>query len=303
MADLFRKNALDSVSEPEQLNRQIKVIPPAAYIVCLIFIIGLVTLVLWSFTYHFSSGIDLEGVIFTNNNVVSKKAERSCIVRDVFVTEGEYVNTGDIIAVLSNDELLETISEKRSVLNSLEEGSAEYEKAFEEIDGLIDSYTASAVIKSSSSGYIQSIAADGNALEPGDYVYSLMPDSGYNEVAAYVSIQTAKNLKLGMTAQISPSYAAREEYGYMTGTVISIGETPVLEESIVAKMGTMSYVENILPEESCVEVRIRLITDGSSANTYKWSNKKGEALPVELGTQCSIVVVTDEYRPIELLLN
>ncbi|MCD7777560.1 MAG: hypothetical protein LUH47_03555, partial [Clostridiales bacterium] len=269
----------------------------------LIFIIGLITFVLWGFTYHFTSGINLEGVIFTNNDVVSKKAERSCIVRDVFVSEGEYVNTGDIIAVVSNDEMLESISAKRNLLNTFEVGSAEYTEILAETEELVDSYTASTVVKSTSSGYIQSAAADGNALEAGDYIYSLMPDNGYNEVAAYVSMQTAKNLKLGMSAQISPSYAAREEYGYMTGTVISIGETPVSEDSIVAKMGTMSYVENILPDESCVEVRIRLITDADSANTYKWSNKKGEKLSVELGTQCSIVVVTDEYRPVELLLN
>ncbi|MCD8158113.1 MAG: hypothetical protein LUD77_04245 [Clostridiales bacterium] len=303
MADLFRKNALERVSEPEQLNRHIKIIPTGVYIVCLIFIIGLIAFVLWGFTYHFTSGINLEGVIFTNNDVVSKKAERSCIVKDVFVSEGEYINTGDIIAVVSNDEMLESISAKRNLLNTLEVGSAEYTEILAETEELVDSYTASTVVKSTSSGYIQSAAADGNALEAGDYIYSLMPDNGYNEVAAYVSMQTAKNLKLGMSAQISPSYAAREEYGYMTGTVISIGETPVSEDSIVAKMGTMSYVENILPDESCVEVRIRLITDADSANTYKWSNKKGEKLSVELGTQCSIVVVTDEYRPVELLLN
>lgn len=67
-------------------------------------------------------------------------------------------------------------------------------------------------------------------------------------------------------------------------------------------MGTMSYIEGILPEGSCVEVRIRLDLDENSGNSYKWSNSKGEALSVELGTQCSIIVVTSEYLPIEMLI-
>ena len=78
---------------------------------------------------------------------------------------------------------------------------------------------------------------------------------------------------------------------------------PVEGESIPARMGTLSYVEGILPEGSYVEVRIRLDLDENSANSYKWSNSKGETLSVELGTQCSIIVVISEYLPIQMLIN
>jgi HlyD family secretion protein len=159
------------------------------------------------------------------------------------------------------------------------------------------------MIKSSSSGYVQSVKAMGTALSAGDKIAAVMSDSGYNEVVAYVPMQTANSLSLGLTAQISPTYAAREEYGYMTGVITSISNTPVSEENILAKMGTLSYVDGILPDGSYVEVRIRLDLDDSSANSYKWSNSKGENLPVELGTQCSIVIITNEYYPIELLVS
>lgn len=303
MAEIFRKAALDTMSTPEQLDKQVKIMHPSVWVIYAAFVTALITFIVWSFTYKITNGINMSGVVFTNANIINSTAERECIVTDVLVSGGDYVDIGDIIAVVSNEELLEKIDEKRLSLAGLEEGSAEYEAISNQIDELVDTYVATTVIKSSSSGYVQSVKAVGSALQAGDSISAVMSDSGYNEVVAYVPMQTANNLGLGMTAQVSPSYAAREEYGYMSGIVTSISGTPVSEEGIISKMGTMSYVEGIMPEGSCVEVRIRLDIDDDSANMYKWSNSKGEMLPVELGTQCSIIVVTNEYLPVELLVS
>lgn len=303
MAELFRKTALDTMATPEQLDKQVKIMRPSAWIVYTALVAALITFVVWSFTYKITNGVNIRGVVFTNNNIVSSTVNRSCIVTDVLVSDGDYVDIGDIIAVVSNDELLEKIDDYRFELSSMEAGSEEYDKLWKKIDELVDNYVATTVIKSSSSGYIQSVKPCGSSINAGDTISSVMSSGGYNEVVAYVPMQTANSLSLGMTAQVSPSYAAREEYGYMTGVITAISDTPVSEENIISKMGTLSFVENILPEGSFVELRIRLDLDDNSANSYKWSNSKGEHLPVELGTQCSIIVVTNEYFPIELLVS
>jgi hypothetical protein len=303
MAELFRKNALDTMSTPEQLDKQVKIMRPSVWIIFAAFVVALVTFIIWSFTYKVSDGVNMSGVVFTNNNIINSTAERDCIVTDVLVDNGDYVNIGDIIAVVSNDEVLAKIDDCRAEIAAVGEDSSEYVSLNEQLDTLIDSYVATTVVKSSSSGYVQSVKSTGSALAAGDSIATVMSDKGYNEVVAYVSMQTANTLSLGMTAQVSPSYAAREEYGYMTGIITSISDTPVSEETILAKMGTLSYVDGILPEGSMVEVRIRLDLDDNSANSYKWSNSKGESLPVELGTQCSIIIVTDEYYPVELLVS
>lgn len=303
MAELFRKTALDSMSTPEQLDKQVKIMRPSVWVIFIALVTALFTFIIWSFTYHITNGVNLSGVVFTNNNIISNTAERNCIVTDVLVNEGDYVEIGDIIAVVSNTELLEKIEGSRYELSLLDEKSKKYALLFGQIEKLTDTYVASTVIKSSASGYVQSVRSTGTALESGDTISAIMTDSGYNEVTAYVPMQTARSLELGMIAQVSPSYAAREEYGYMTGVITSISDTPVSEESILARMGTLSYVEGILPEGSYVEVRIRLDLDENSANSYKWSNSKGETLSVELGTQCSIIVVISEYLPIQMLIN
>ncbi len=303
MAELFRKTALDTMATPEQLDKQVKIMRPSVWIIFAALVAAVITFVVWSFTYKITNGIKMSGVVFTNNNIVSNTADRECKVTDVLVYEGDYVEIGDIIAVVSNDGLLEKIEESRYRLSLINENSSEYILLSDQIEKLINSYVASTVIKSSTAGYIQSVKPCGSALTAGDTISAIMTDSGYNEVVAYVSMQSANSLSLGMKAQVSPAYAAREEYGYMTGVITSISDTPVSEESILAKMGTMSYVEGIIPPESCVEVRIRLDFDEKSGNSYKWSNRKGENLPVALGTQCSVIIVTNEYLPIEMLIS
>lgn len=303
MAELFRKTALDTMSTPEQLDKQVKIMRPSVWIVFTALIAALITFIVWSFTYKITDGINMSGVVFTNNNVISNTAERDCMVTDVLVSNGDHVEIGDVIAVISNDELLEKIEDRRYRLSLLDESSTEYNALSEQINNLVNSYVASTVIKSSTSGYIQSVRASGTALQVGDSISTIMTDGGYSEVTAYVPIQTARSLNLGMTAQICPSYAAREEYGYMTGVITSISDTPVSDESIIARMGTLSYAEGILPEGSCVEIRIRLDSDENSANSYKWSNSKGENLSVDLGTQCSVIVITSTYLPIQMLTD
>lgn len=242
MAELFRKTALDSMSTPEQLDKQVKIMRPSVWVIFIALVTTLVTFIIWSFTYHITNGVNLSGVAFTNNNIISNTAERNCIVTDVLVNEGDYVEIGDIIAVVSNTELLEKIEDSRYELSLLDEKSKEYALLLGQIEKLTDTYVASTVIKSSASGYVQSVRSTGTALESGDNISTIMTNSGYNEVTAYVPMQTARSLELGMTAQVSPSYAVREEYGYMTGVITSISDTPVSEESILARMGTLSYV-------------------------------------------------------------
>lgn len=303
MAELFRKTALDTMSTPEQLDKQVKIMRPSAWIVFVAFIVAFITFIIWGVTYKISDGINMNGVVFTNNNIITNVAVRDCLVTDVLVSDGDYVQIGDIIAVVSNNELLDEIENCRHQISLLNKNSEKYKSTTEFLDAMIESYVASTIIKSNTDGYIQTIKSTGSALVAGDTIATVMSDSGYNEIVAYVPLQTANKLNLGMSAQISPSYAPREEYGYMTGVVTAVSDTPVSKESILAKMGTLSYVESILPEDTCVEVRIRLDFNDNTSNGYNWSNKKGEDLYVGLGTQCSIIIIADEYLPVEMLVS
>lgn len=303
MEGLFRKNALDNMSTPEKLDRQVKIIRPSMWIVAVILIAGMITFTMWAFTYTITDGVTIDGVVFSNQDVVQIHAARKCMLNDVLVSEGDNVEIGDLLAVVSNDEQLNVIEQQRLELedNNLEEKAVK-EKTLQDS---IDKYIATTLVKSDTKGYVQTIANSGSVMEAGDVIASVMPDNGYGyrEVIAYVTDQVARSLSVGMKTQISPSFAAREEYGYMTGVITEISDFPVTKEKVKNSMGTDSYIEGIFPGNSAVEVRIKLDIDSDSDNGYKWSNPKGEKLSVGYGTQCRIIVVTDEYHPLELLLR
>lgn len=301
--DSFRKNAVNEVETPEQLNQHIKIIKPAMWLVWLALIIALGTVVLWSVTYNISDGMDVGGVLFTNKDIINVTSERTDQVTDVLVSEGEHINNGDIIAIMSNDDILTEITEKEDELLTLSPESAEYKEMQSEIDELQAKYRASSVIKSDYSGYIQSVKGIGSFVNTGDVIASIMSDAGYDELIAYVPFEYAKVLNLGMETQVSPYFADREEYGYMSGVITKISSVPATDDSIIKSLGTLSYVDGIIDDEVCVEVRIKLDLDMSSQNQYKWSNKKGESLSIGYGTQCNVKIVTDKYHPYELLFK
>jgi len=205
MAELFRQSALDTMATPEQLDKQVKIVSPSAWMIGAILGMGMLTLILWGVTYTMTNGLNTQGIIFSNKAVKQVKASRACVVNDVLVSKGEYVDIGDIIAVLSNSEVLHEIEELKKIQEKLSVKDKEYEELENQIQRLMEEYTASTVIKSTTYGYVQSVIGAGNALQEGENIATIMPDSGYNEVICYISMQKAQNLKVGMLAQVSPS--------------------------------------------------------------------------------------------------
>ena len=305
MADIFRKTATDHVATPEQLNQQVKIMRPATWLLYLAILAGAVSFVVWAFTYTITNGVNIEGVLFSNRDIQNVYAMCDGIVSDVLVQEGQVVATGDILMTLSNEAVLEEIQNMKDEMAVMEKNTDEQLLMEQKIQRKIAEYQAETVLRSSYSGSVQSIAAVGTDITDGAIVSSIIGETsngGYNEIIAFVPMEQAKGIRAGMQAQISPNYAPREEYGYMSGVVTSVGSIPATEDSIIRHMGTMSYVKDFLPDTSCVEVHIKINLNPDSKNSYEWSNKKGEELAVELGTRCSIIVITSEVNPIRLLM-
>ena len=103
-----------------------------------------------------------------------------------------------------------------------------------------------------------------------------------------------------MEAQITPSYAMREEVGYMEGVISDISESIVTENHVLKHMGTMDYVEGLMESANCVEVTIQLRV-GQETGEYIWSNPKGEGLSIKSGDPCHVRIQKQEYHPYELL--
>jgi len=48
---------------------------------------------------------------------------------------------------------------------------------------------------------------------------------------------------------------------------------------------------------------VTLTVDPGSKSKIKWSNKKGESIPLSIGTNCDMLIVVRNYKPYELVFK
>jgi len=127
----------------------------------------------------------------------------------------------------------------------------------------------------------------------------LAPESSELAVYSYLPIEDTKQIEPGMNVRISPDYAPREQYGYIYGTVKSVGRSPVNEDSLKAALGS-DFDLIYLPAGNVIEVIVVLEMQSGSP---RWSTSRGATVEVIPGSTCSMDVITAERKPYELMFR
>lgn len=302
MEDIFRKEALETIETPEHVNLQIRIMPPRMWIWFVTLLAGCFSFGIWAVLGNISDTVAIEGVVFPGLGVESIVAQSDGSVQDVLYENGEQVKMGDVLAVVPNESCEQRIEECQDKIRTADQ--AERIALEKQLQELLDTYEQTSMIRSTQSGVLQNMISINTRVNQGDTIASILIDnqaSNSREVVGYLPLVNASQLKEGMEAQVCPAYAQREEYGYMRGYISSIGTMPVTEESLTQYYGNLEYIKDILPEQSCVEIRIAMYMDENSDNHFAWSNVKGEHLVVDTGTICNISVITGQKHPVELL--
>ncbi len=118
-------------------------------------------------------------------------------------------------------------------------------------------------------------------------------------VYSYVPIGTSRRLHEGMEVQISPEYAEREEFGYITGKITSIGTDIVTDYSITSKLKepqtVYPMVVNILNNnQNAVEIEMTL---------GEWSTEAGKNIEIVEGAMCDISAIVGQTKLSSLIFN
>ncbi|MDR2569097.1 MAG: hypothetical protein LBD23_02205 [Oscillospiraceae bacterium] len=130
--------------------------------------------------------------------------------------------------------------------------------------------------------------------------YNAAESDTATEIFCYLPIDEARQLKAGMAVRISPDWAPREKYGYIFGTVRSVGTSPVNIYSLRESLGT-DFEFLSLPQGNLIEVIIKpeTLDDGS----LRWSTTQGASVNLTIGTTCDLTVITAQRKPYELMLR
>jgi len=127
----------------------------------------------------------------------------------------------------------------------------------------------------------------------------LVPRDDHMAVFAYLPIEDTRQISEGMQVRVSIDYAPQEQYGYIHGTIQSIGHAPVNRESLMEFHGT-DFSLLVLPAGNVIEVIVALERQDGHLS---WS--MGANIGVELieGSTANITAIIAERRPYELIFR
>lgn len=124
--------------------------------------------------------------------------------------------------------------------------------------------------------------------------------AGEKEISCYVPVGDSQRLKEGMEAQISPSYAGREEYGYIKGNIISIGKEIVTDEYLTSRF---ENPEIVLPMVTAVQKATKSNVVEVRISVGEWSNEKGKDVVLVNGADCKVAIIVGETKAYKLITN
>lgn len=123
------------------------------------------------------------------------------------------------------------------------------------------------------------------------------------ESIVYLADKDGKQIKSGMTVQVTPSVVKRERYGGIVGVVTKVSPFPVTTQDISAMVGNEELAKSLAGENGArVQVFVQLKEDSTTNSGYKWSSSKGPSLKISSGTTTLVRVKVGEVAPISYII-
>jgi HlyD family secretion protein len=402
---IFRKTSLERLSSPEQLDTIMRVTGAKRWLALAGMFLILAVVVVWGYAGTIDTKVNGSGVIVRAGTVLNVVTAGAGLVTDINVNLGDRVKAGQVLAKVSDPEMLEKIRLAREALadakaerernhllrqqgaqlqmEALERDQTNAQREIQEMEeqvkisteqisvdnqlfskGLItrqqtlqdqeklveekgqieslrakikriesDQYTArtdpqrldeemnarigdlernlaglenqmanhTSVASPYDGQVIEMKAVPGSLVAAGSPILSIQPQGNTLEVLVYLPSLQAKAVEMGMDAEVSPSTVKREEYGFMRGKVVYVGEFPASFDALMRNFQNETLARSIMAGGPVTEVRVTLERDPKTVSGYEWSSPKGPAITISSGTLCTVEVITLQQPPVSLL--
>lgn len=270
MADLYRKSSLERMSNPEQLDKVMKVTSPMSWIALLGVTFVIVVTIIWSIVGTIPETITTKGIVSAlvgSNSVYSEDAGTVVSLR---VRAGDEVHLGDPVMTYRNssNEIIEVFSDQVGIVSEL-------------------------------------TVKKGDKFTPGKDIIRVSPVAQGSQIAVcYVPLAKAKKLERGMQVNITLDSLDSNSYGNMVARVINIDAYATPKAGMSSVIGNDNNLESTFNKDGAVvAVACELYPDADTASGYYWSNAKGSTVLVKNGSLVTAKIVTDEVAPITKLFS
>lgn len=270
MAQLYRKTSLEKLSNPEQLDTELRITSPLSWLALLGAALAAAAVILWSIFGTLPETVSVSGMVVSQTNLGVICAEDYGTVSRFEKQAGDQVQAGDVTAVIKAGD------------------GTEYQVLAEQ------------------AGQITAVLAEaGEEIYPGKELIRYTPQAESAQAAVfYVPTAQAGQLKKDMKVLVSPTSVDSQKYGRMEAWIEEVGAYPAENQNLWYVLGKDNLVaEQFLAEGPVTAVVCRLRTDSTSSNGYYWSSENGKKLTLSNGTFVSGTIIISENAPITKLIG
>lgn len=304
--EIFRKDAMDRLSSPEQLDRLIRVTSPRYWIALIAAGVLVVFSILWGVTGEVTVRENVSGALVSSGGIFQITSHVSGKLTDIRVKPGDSVKKGDIVARIDQGELVDRITALMQEIENDKAGGKAVGDKEKQLAALREQLEYESTIVSAEEGRAVEIFSEvGAYVQVGSKVMSVSVEgAAVKQLVAvmYVPVNRGKILKPGMEVNIYPSVTKKEEYGYMMGRISSVSGYPVNEQDIRNMVGSDKLASQFTADTAVLEVNVDLVPSDKTVSGFKWSTSEGPPVRIESGTLCSGDVIIGKTRPIEMVI-
>jgi HlyD family secretion protein len=227
--------------------------------------------VVWGVIGRIPTTVSGEGVLtFVSDSVLPIQSLDQGTVEDVFVTPGESIQQGDVIARLT--------------------------KTDGDPVNVISPYTGRVLSLETPAG--TAVELNQNIV----YVERFNETDRKPEAIIYIPITQAIQVTPGMEVQISPLNVQQSQFGFIQGRVKSVGENIASNDDLRRVLNRDEIVQAIASQGLVVEIHIELVTSDAFASGVLWSSNTAQNLLIQEGTPCSASITIKQEPPINRVL-
>jgi HlyD family secretion protein len=230
--------------------------------------------------------------IVTQSEVLTLQQELAVVLQDASNANSEY-------ARLEAEEL----QINKTAARRIREAEAAFDEAGRRVNTLEEALEYSSRILAPVAGEVKEMRAlQGARMRSGQTVLTLESRGVGIEAVIFLSPSNGSRVKVGMPVRIAPSNAPREEYGTVTGHVVSISNFPLSFEAIQASVRNEGLARSFMERGPPYEAIVRLERDAATASGYRWTSGKGVSVVLASGTTLTADVTIEFRRPIEIVI-
>ncbi len=270
MAELYRKSSIEKLSNPEQLDRAIKLTSPMSWLALMGVVLIIVVTLIWSIVGTLPDTQTVNGIVVSPESVCAYYSDVTGTVTKVLKKDGDKVKRNDEIAIVK-----------------LSDGKEH-------------------IIKATVSGKItELLVQEETRVYSGAEIARYTPNiSAEQVVVCYVPSYIANQLEVDMDVLLYPTSVDTQKYGHMEATIESIGEYAASTNNMWYVVGADNLVaEQFLSSGPVMTVVCKIKTDKDTDSGYYWSSDKGKNVTISDGVFVSAKIITDESAPIMKLFS